>query len=234
MEAIQMCQIKLHLILVTIGTLFLLGSKGGMASDCYWAGPFLENTEQADLIVRGKILTSNEATLTPTPSLEIEVLEVYKGTFNNSKLRIVYYPSYGIFLVGTEWILALKQGSIDNDKYMIPDCWGSYLKIEPLVVGNLNDTAERDAKQTVSLDEFKNLLQGEEFLPLLSNYEEGVQAGLRQCNTWYTTKSGRLSISAVDVLEASGNIITYEVLLNQIESSFAFELDLNSVKAHQQ
>ncbi len=228
-----MCQIKIHLVLIIIGTLFLFGSKEVLAFDCDWGGPFLENAEQADLIVRGKILTSTETTSTPTPSLEIEVKEIYKGIFNNSKLRIVYYPSYGIFLVGTEWILALKQGAIG--KYIIPECWDSYLKVESIVVGNLSGIAKNEAKQRINLNELKKLFQGEDISQLPSNYEEGIQSGLLQCKAWYGPGSeyGRLYIPLVDVQEVSGNI-TYKTRLEQIESSFVFELDLNSVKIRQQ
>jgi len=227
-----MCQINLSLILVIIGALFLLGSKEVLAGDCGWGGPFLENTEQADLIIRGKILTSHEkSALFPSGSLEIEVLEVYTGTFDNSKLRTTNDPFGGIFLVGTEWILALKQGS--KGDYIILDCWSSYLKIESSVVGSLRNTPERDAKQRVGLDEFNNLLQREDS-PLLNSYKEGEQAGLQQCKAWYEPKNGILHIPAVNVREASGNLVTYEVTLIQRLPSFIFDLDLNSVKVHQQ
>jgi len=227
-----MCQIKCHLIFFIVGMLLVLSPK--LLADCGWEGPFLENIEQSDLIVRGKVIDSNENTPTPSPSLEIEVLEIYRGTSDNSKLRITYYPFRGTFLIGTEWILALNQWP--SGSYTISDCWGSYLKVAPLVVGNLNNATENDAEQRISLNEFNNLLKGETSSLLLTDYEEGVQAGLRKYKALHglgSTRYGRLYIPAVDVLEASGNTITYEVILNQIESSFVFELDLDSVKTHQ-
>jgi len=239
MEKPQMCQIKLYLTLVIVGTLFLLGSKDMLASDCFWVDPFLENTEQADLIVWGKVLAYHEKTASYPPySLEIEILEVYKGIFDSSKLQIADNLSIGLglrdFPVGTEWILALKQWP--NGNYIIPGCFGSWLKVDPSIVGNLDNTTEHNAKQRISLDEFRNLFKEKEEPSLLpSNYEEGLQAGLRQCRAWYGSgERGRLHIPAVDVIEVSGNIITYRVELEQIEPSFVFELDLDSVTAHQQ
>ena len=227
---IKMYQIKFHLFSVIIGALLLLGSKNALASDCSWEGPFLENIEQADLIVQGKILSSNKTTLTPSPSLEIEILEIYKGTFDNSTLRTINAPFGGIFRVGTEWILALEQRL--SGEYIIPECWSSYLKVESSVMGSLQNTAEREAKQRVSLDKFENMLQEKELPPSLINYEEGVQAGLQRNKALYESKNGRLHIPAVNVLEAGQNI-TYEVTLIQRIPSFIFDLDLNSVKVHQ-
>jgi len=233
-------KLKLHLILVIIGTLSLFSPKEILA-DCGWGGPFLDNLERPELadilIIRGKILAYHKITSlsSPPPSLEIEVLDVYRGTFDNSKIRIssdILGASLTDFPVGTEWVLALQKQP--NGEYTISGCWSSYLKVETLVVGNLN-TTKHEEKQRISLDEFKNLLQGETPL-LINDYEEGIQAGLRQC-AWHgsgPTKYGRLYIPMVDVPEVSGNIITYEVRLNQIEPSFVFELDLNSLKIHQQ
>jgi hypothetical protein len=229
---VQMCQIKFHLVLVIIGAFFLLSSKEALAFDCPWEGPFLENIEQADLIIRGKILTSHEkTTLLNQPLLEIEIFEIFKGTFDNSIIQAANNPVDDIFLVGTEWILALKQR--ENGDYTIPDCWDSYLKVEPLVVGNLNDHAEVVANQRVDFDEFKNILQGKDS-PSLISYEDGVQFGLQQCKASYEPKNGRLHIPAVDVWNEFGDIITYEVKLIQRLPSFIFDLDLDSVKAHQQ
>jgi hypothetical protein len=242
MEETQMCQIKLHLTLVIVGMLFIIVPKELLA-DCGWEGPFLENAEQADLIVWGKVLAYHEKAASSPPyflkiSLEVEILDVYKGTFDNSKLRIANDAFSGIglhsFPVGTKWILALKQWP--NGNYTIPGCFGSWLKVEPSIVGNLDNTTEHNAKQRISLDEFRNLFKEKKEPSLLpSNYEEGLQAGLRQCRAWYWSgEYGRLHIPAVDVIEASGNIITYRVELEQIEPSFVFELDLDSVTAHQQ
>ncbi len=227
-----MCQIKFHLILVIIGVFLFLGSKEVLASDCPWEGPFLKNIEQADLIVRGKIINSYEkSTSFPSGSLEIEIKEVYKGTFDNSELQTANDPFAGIFLVGTEWILAFKQG--ENGDYAIPDCWDSYLKVEPLVVGNLYDYAEDEANQRVDFDEFKNILQGKDS-PSLISYEDGVQFSLQQCKASYEPKNGILHIPAVEVWNEIGYGITYEVKLIQRLPSFIFDLDLDSVKAYQQ
>jgi hypothetical protein len=232
MEEIQMCQIKFHLTFFIVGVLFILGPKELLA-DCVWKGPFLENIELANLIVRGKVLTSNENTSTPSPSLEIEVLEVYKGTFANSKLQLAYAPVSGIFIVGTEWILAVKQKP--SGDYIIPNCWTSYLRVKSSVKGSLNNTTERYAKQRIGLDEFQNLLQGEDPSLLLSGYEDGVQAGLQQCNASYEPKNGRLYIPAVRVLlNESRQLITYEAMLIQRLPFFIFDLDLDSVKAYRQ
>lgn len=227
-----MYQIKFHLILVIIGVFLLLGSKEVLASDCSWEGSFLENIEQADLIIRGKILTSHaKTTLLNLPLLEIEVFEIFKGTFDNSIIQVADNPVGDIFLVGTEWILALKQG--ENDDYTVPDCWDSYLRVEPLVVGNLNDHAEVVVNQRVDFAEFKNILQGKDS-PSLISYEDGVQFSLQQCKASYEPKNGILHIPAVDVWNEFGYGITYEVKLIQRLPSFIFDLDLNSVKVHQQ
>jgi hypothetical protein len=258
-----MCQIKFHLTLFIFGTLFFLISKEALAYDCSWGGPFLENTEQADLIIRGKILAYHEGnmslSLLLSPLLEVEVLEVYKGTFSDSKLRVISNFTSSIsylnfFPVGTEWVLALKRWP--NGNYTIPGCFGSWLKVEPSIVGNLNNsqrpiTPEAE-NQRVSLEEFRSLLKEEEpsilLNILLNNYDKGVQAGRQQCiddpascgihTAWpeasYEPENGKLYIPAVKAPDTSGNITIYEVILNQRAPSFVFDLDLNSVKAHQQ
>ena len=228
-----MCQMKFNIILVTIGALLLLSSKEGLASsDCLWEGPFLENIKKTDLIVRGKILPYSEATLTPLPSLEVEILEIYKGIFDNTKIQLTNNQVGSTFLVGTEWVFALKKDS--SGGYIIPNCWSSYLKIESSVVGSLTNTPERDAKQRVDLDEFNNLLQGKDLPSSLIDYEEGIQVGLQQCKASYEPKNGILYIPVVNVSNGYGDYVTYEVTLTQRMPSFIFDLDLNSVKAYRQ
>ncbi|EDN71054.1 hypothetical protein BGP_1251 [Beggiatoa sp. PS] len=48
-------------------------------------------------------------------------------------------------------------------------------------------------------------------------------------NASYDPNAGELYIPAVDVPDAFGGIITYEVYLNQQPSSFTFDLDFNRV-----
>ncbi len=219
-----MCGIKLRLVFFLIGTLFVLAPKNGLA-DCGWGGPFLENIEQADLIVRGKILAYH------AHSLEIDILEQYKGAFENLKMLIANDPFFGAslfdFPVGTEWILALKRGR--NGEYTIPGCWTSYLKVETSVVaGNLSNNVVRETLQSVSLDEFQGLLQGA---------EPSSWCKINNTCYWpaafYNAIEGRLYIPAVDVRDASGKITTYKIILNQRLPSFVFDLDINSIRPHQ-
>ena len=215
-------------------TLFFIGiliSKDLLA-DCGWGGPFLENIERADLIVRGKILALHERTSLSSPpsSLEIEVLEVYKGVFENLKMLIPSDPLFGAnlidFPIGTEWILALEQWS--NGEYTIPGCWNSYLKVETsVVVGNLNNVVVRETQQSVTLDEFQGLLQG---------IEPSSMCEINNTCYWpaafYDARNGKLYIPAVNVRDVSGNIVTYKVILNQKLPSFVFDLDVNNIKPH--
>jgi hypothetical protein len=252
-----MSQIKRLLIFFLFGVLFLFSPKE-MLADCGWGGPFLENIEQADLIVRGKILAYYKRTTlsSPPPSLEVEVLEVYRGTLENSTIRIGEDSFFGAslldFPIGTEWILVLEK--LSNGQYGIPGCWDSHLKVETAVVGNLNNrqkSAAYGAKQIMSLDDLKNLLQRTEPSPLLSHYEDVVQTGRQQCiddliscgiyahNFWQEAvyaPDGKLHIPAVRAPNESGQILLYEVTLipKPATSPFVFKLDLNSVKTHQQ
>jgi hypothetical protein len=252
-----MYQIKFHLILVIVGVLLLFDPKEVLA-DCGWGGPFLDNLERPELanlmIIRGKILAYYESTTLSSPpsSLEVGVIEVYRGTFYNPKIRIandILGASLTDFPIGTEWILALQK--LSNGKYTIPGCWDSHLKVETAVVGNLNNrqkSAGYGAKQIMSLNDFKNLLQGTEPSPLFSHYEEVVQTGRQQCvdnlvscgiyTFWpeasYEPNTGKLFIPAVKAPMGNGVNVIYEVMLIQERASYVFDLDLDSVKAHQQ
>lgn len=240
--------LRYYLISFLIGASLLI-PKDALAN-CGWGGPFLENVEQADLIVRGKILAYHERLLlsSPLPSLDVDVLEIYKGAFGDSQIRIVDDPLFGAFLtdfpVGTEWILALVG---QKSRYNIRGCWNSYLKVEASVVGNLNNTEKYNAQQRIGLDEFRNLLAGTGS-PQLFTYDNGVLAGRQQCiddpascginisgcsrETLYDATTGKLYIPCVNVHDASGNVTVYEATLNQRFPSLTFDLDDKSVKAH--
>jgi hypothetical protein len=249
-----MCRFKRYLILSFWGA-FLFIPKSAFPGDCDWGGPFLENVGQANLIVRGKILAYHEklSLSSPPTSMDVEVLETYRGMTKDSEISIFDDPMFGAFLttfpVDTEWILALQQkpmGEMPSNTYTIPGCWDSYLKVEASVVGNLHDTENREVQQRVSLDEFRKILQGTGSLPLLT-YEEGVQAGRQQCidnpatcgitvsecspEASYEAMTGKLHLPCVKVHEVSGRVMVYEATLDQRLPSFTFELDLKSVKA---
>ncbi len=249
-----MCRFKRYLILVVWGAFWFI-PKSAFPGDCDWGGPFLENVGQADLIVRGKILAYHEklSLSSPPTSMDVEVLETYRGITKDSEIPIFDDPMFGAFLitfpVGTEWILALQQKPmgemLSNNTYTIPGCWDSYLKVEASVVGNWHDAENREAQQRVSLDEFRKILQGTGSLPLLT-YEDGVQAGRQQCidnpaacgitvsecsqEPSYEAITGTLYLPCVKVREVSGGVMVYEATLNQHSPSFTFELDLNSIK----
>lgn len=231
---------------------FLLLPKRLQAFDCSGFEPFLNTIEPADFIVRGKILAYSDEKGLP-PALDMEVLETYKGTISDLEIRIftdLFAPSITYFPIGTEWIFALKrvEEMSENQYTMLQGCWESYLKVEPFVVGNLSNTEKLiGTQQRVSLDEFRNLLQGADS-PSLLTYEDGVQAGRQQCidnptscglsstecsqEAFYEALTGKLYLPCVKVREVSGNTSVYEVTLEQQSPSFTFVLDLKSVKVH--
>lgn len=223
-----MCKIKYCVIALILNALL---SSQKLFADCIWGGSFLKNIESANLIVRGKILVYHEGTTLSSSltSLEVEVLEIYKGESEYPKIKIIDDALFGAnllgFPVGTEWILAL--GGSDG-KYRIPGCWTSYLTVESsTVVGNLNNNVVGNVIQQVSLEEFKTLLQNPKAVPPLCN------SANQPCSwptAWYDDRTGQLYIPAVSVFDASGKISIYSVTLKQNTTSFIFEL--NSVRSH--
>jgi len=221
---------------------------------CSEGAPFFKFIEQVDLIVRGKIIAFYSKDSFPSSSVEMEVLEIYKGTTEALKIRI-FTDYLAQSSIGTEWIFSLKQmegdGMFDN-QYIMPlnNCWGSYfgyyLQVETSVVGNLSNT-EHYAQQSVTLNEFRNLVQYIDSKPSLTD-DERVQVGRQQCiddpascgisnddclqEASYDPTTGKLHIPCLKVPSASGGMTTYEVNFSQRIPSFVFDLDLNNIKVH--
>jgi len=220
--------------------------------DCSKREPFLQLVEQVHLIVRGKILAYyNSKDSFPSTSVEIEVLEIYKGTTEALKIRVFTFTDYfeDHSFIGTEGIFAVKLrdgNGISDNQYIVSFCGESYLKVEASVVGNLSNT-ESYAQQRVTLNEFRNLVQYIDSKPSLTD-DERVQVGRQQCiddpascgisnddcpqEPSYDATTGKLHIPCLKVPNASGAITTYEVNFSQRIPSFVFDLDLNSLKLH--
>jgi len=226
-------------------------------ASCSGGTVFLKLLEQVDLIVRGKILASYPKESHLPYSVDMEVLEIYKGTTEALKINILALTNYiaANALIGTEGIFAVDRMDGDgmSDQYIIP-IKGSqsyrnkfYLKVEASVVGNLSNTENYYNAQRVSLNEFRNMLQYIDSKPSLTDNER-VQVGRQQCiddpascgisnddcpqEASYDPTTGKLHIPCLKVPSASGGMTTYEVNFSQRIPSFVFDLDLNSLKVH--
>ena len=150
-------QNSLFVILVLIVVMGL--PSAAQACSCAWQGPFLAVSQQAPLVVRGKIIRHNHD---KTPSMDLLVLEVLKGAMLDSGLRIQTgdgmhcRPVADNFPVGSEWILALNgPGSKPGNSIAISHCGDYWLKVEN---GQVSGNIDGDQGQTrqMPLDRFKN------------------------------------------------------------------------------
>ena len=153
------------------GWLLLLGLLWPLRTDacsCSWAGPLLAVYPRAELVIRAKVLSYHGRSRGIDLAMDVEVLEVLKGTTRASKMRIwgdngaQCRPYVSGFPLESEWIFAIRtltggQGSPGD--YMISVCgeyWGRVSNGS--VTGRLtapHPPSVNDKPETMSLDEFR-------------------------------------------------------------------------------
>jgi hypothetical protein len=149
-----------YLVASVLFTMLLL-PVSSEACSCAWAGPFLTVGPRAELIVRGKVLAYHGQSRAVDLAMDVEVLEVLKGTTNSRRIRIwgdngaQCRPYVKAFPVQTEWILAInkltREESAQGD-YFISVCGEYWARVENGTVSGrlssprppeVNDTPEK-------------------------------------------------------------------------------------------
>jgi hypothetical protein len=139
--------------------LALISPFSAGACSCVWKGPFLTASQDAPLVVIGKITRHHPG---KSPTMDVLVLETLKGGILDSGMVVqmgdgMYCrPTIDVFPPGTKWILAINgQGAKPGAGLAISNCGEYWLRVEEdYVVG----TIDGDMKQVkrMSLREFKN------------------------------------------------------------------------------
>ena len=146
------------------------------ACSCSWKGPFLTASQDAPLVVIGKILRHHPG---KSPTMDVLVQETLKGGILDSGMTIqmgdgMYCrPTIDVFPVGTKWILAVNgMGAKPGNGWAISHCGEYWLKVEDdFVVGSIDS----DMKQVkrMPLREFKNRFLYPKFSEKFSGKVEG-------------------------------------------------------------
>ncbi|MCX5810046.1 MAG: hypothetical protein NTX36_11870 [Proteobacteria bacterium] len=135
------------------------------ACSCSWGGPFFKVAPQAEFVIKGKIMSYHGEEKGIKQAMDVEVLEVLKGTCHQKNIRIwggkgwLCRPDVTQFPVGTEWILGINgPGSKPGIEggYAISICGQYWLQVvNGVVVGNIDNEQEREFSQELPLEEFK-------------------------------------------------------------------------------
>jgi hypothetical protein len=139
--------------------LVLINPFSAGTCSCVWKGPFLTASQDAPLVVIGKIIRHHPG---KSPTMDVLVLETLKGGILDSGMVVqmgdgMYCrPTIDVFPPGTKWILAINgQGAKPGNGLAISHCGEYWLRVEEdYVVGSIDG----DMKQVkrMSLREFKN------------------------------------------------------------------------------
>ena len=107
-------------LLVAIG---FIQTSSAEACSCVWKGPFLTASQDAPLVVIGKIIRQHPG---KSPTMDILVVETLKGGILDSGMTIQMgdgmhcRPTIDLFPDGTKWILALNgQGAKPGNGWAI-------------------------------------------------------------------------------------------------------------------
>lgn len=126
---------------------------------CVWKGSFLTASQDAPLVVIGKILRHHPG---KSPTMDVLVLETLKGGILDSGMVVqmgdgMYCrPTLDVFPPDTKWILAINgQGAKPGNGLAISHCGEYWLKVEDnYVIGSIDGDMKQVKK--MSLLEFKN------------------------------------------------------------------------------
>jgi len=137
----------------------LLIPSSANACSCVWKGPFLTASQDAPLVVIGRIIRHHPGV---SPTMDVLILETLKGGILDSGMVLQMgdgmhcRPELSVFPPGTIWILAINgQGAKPGNGLAISHCGEYWLKVERNdVVGSIDG----DMKQVkrMPLLEFKN------------------------------------------------------------------------------
>lgn len=153
------------LFVAGLASAHLVGAPQAVACSCPWNGPFLTVASGAPLILRGRVLGQTPKAGGPPQAMEVEVLEVFRGTAPGPPLQVWgddgWLCRVGLvqFSVGTEWILALdgpgsKPGTTPG--HAVSACGQYWLRVEGETVrGPLEPWHDTATSFATSLAEFR-------------------------------------------------------------------------------
>ena len=153
----------------------LLIPSSANACSCVWKGPFLTASQDAPLVVIGRIIRHHPGV---SPTMDVLVLETLKGGVLDSGMVLQMgdgmhcRPTIDVFPPGTKWILAINgQGAKPGNGLAISHCGEYWLKTEDdYVIGSIDG----DMKQVkrMPLLEFKNRFLYPKFSEIFSGKVE--------------------------------------------------------------
>jgi hypothetical protein len=145
--------------LLFVGFLLLMIPSSAKACSCVWKGPFLTASQDAPLVVIGKIIRHHPG---KSPTMDVLVLETLKGGILDSGMvvqmgdRMYCRPTLDVFPPGTKWILAVNgQGAKPGNGLAISHCGEYWLRVEnDNVLGSIDGGLNQIKR--MPLHEFKN------------------------------------------------------------------------------
>jgi hypothetical protein len=141
-----------------IGIGFLLFPFYAGACSCVWNGPFFAVSNDAPLVIHGRIIRHHFG---QSPTMDVFVLETLKGGILDSGMVVQMgdgmhcRPTLDGFPPGSEWILALNgPGSKPGKGLALSHCGEHWLRVEKgEVIGSIDGTQTQVKR--MALDEFK-------------------------------------------------------------------------------
>jgi hypothetical protein len=162
---------RCSLFWIAFTTTLLIGARASWSCSCPWNGPFLTVASEAPLIVRGRVLRHTPRAGGPPQAMEIEVLEVFRGTAPGRTLQIwgddgwLCRAGLAQFPVGSEWILALdgpgsKPGTTPG--HAVSSCGQHWLRLRgDTVQGPVEPWHDAGTSIATTLIEFRARLREE-------------------------------------------------------------------------
>lgn len=160
--------LRAFFLVVLMGGLCPYGGEVSACS-CSWMGPFLTMAPHSPIIIRGMILDHLGQEKGNPSSMEVQVLEVFRGDLQERRVRVwgdlgwLCRPPVSKFPIGTEWILALNgpgsKPGVTPDGYAISVCGEFWLRvIQGKAVGNLDNAQDKNASLEIDLQELRGKL----------------------------------------------------------------------------
>ncbi len=158
-KAMAVPEKKIMAALLLFAALGFISPPSAKACSCVWKGAFLTASQDAPLVVIGKILRHHPG---KSPAMDVQVLETLKGGLLDSGLVLQMgdgmhcRPSLDVFPPGTKWILAINgQGAKPGKGLAISHCGEYWLRVENDIVTGSIDGDMKQIKR-MPLGDFKN------------------------------------------------------------------------------
>ena len=84
-----------NLFWIAFATALLTGARESWACSCPWNGAFFTVASEAPLTLRGRVLSQVPRAGGPPQAMEVEVLEVFRGTALVRTRELIFSPEVG-------------------------------------------------------------------------------------------------------------------------------------------